>query len=95
MEIAAIDMVNEIIVESDAEKSLNNLLRVTNKVIDKYYPNKKLNKKEYKQTLKPWITSGILKSIKRKDELYRKYINCKNINTKTAIHIEYKALKIV
>ena len=93
MEIAAIDMVNDIIVENDAERSLNNLLRVTNTVIDKYYPNKKLNKKEYKQTLKPWITSGILKSIKRKDELYRKYINCKNINTKTAIHIEYKALK--
>ena len=93
MEIAAIDMDNDVIVDGDAEKSLNNLLKETNTVINNFYPDKKLTNKEYKQTLKPWITTGILTSIKRKDDLYHKYIHCKNINIKAGIHIEYKSLK--
>jgi hypothetical protein len=41
MDLAAIDMDKDIIVENDAEKSMNNLLRETNNIIDNYYPNKK------------------------------------------------------
>ena len=65
MDLAAIDMDKDIIVENDAEKSMNNLLRETNNIIDNYYPNKKLNKKQVKETMKPWITAGILNSIKK------------------------------
>ena len=43
MDIAAIDMANDIIVNDDAEKSFNNLIHETNKIIDKYYSKKKLN----------------------------------------------------
>ena len=56
---------------------MNNLLTLTDKIVDTYYPLHKLTKKEFKQTLKPWITTGILNSIKRKDELFRRYMNCK------------------
>ena len=47
MDIAALDVDKDIIVNNDAEKSLNNLLRETNKIIDVYYPKKKLTKKEH------------------------------------------------
>ena len=92
-EFAALDMDNDIIVQNDAEKSMNNLLRVSDQIIDKYYPLHKLTRKEFKQTRKPWITNGILKSIKRKDELFRKYMKCKTQIIKIDIHREYKALK--
>jgi len=44
------------------------LIRIqkTDKLLDVYYPLEKLTKKEFKQTIKPWITAGILNSIKRK-----------------------------
>ena len=37
-------------------------------------PWKRLNKKELRLQLKPWLTQGILKSIKRRDKLLRKCI---------------------
>ena len=40
MDLAAIDMDKDIIVNNDAEKSMDNLLRETNNIIDNYYPNK-------------------------------------------------------
>ena len=86
-------MDTEVIVENDADNSLNNLLSCTDNLMDKYVPLKKLNKREFKQTLKPWITPGIRNSIKRKDKLYRKYMNMKNATAKKNIHTEYKALK--
>ena len=61
--------------------------------MDKYYPLRKLTRKEFKQTLKPWIATGVLNSIKRKDQLFNRYVNCKDYTTKTNIHVEYKALK--
>ena len=75
-------MENFVIVQNDAEKSMNNLLRISDQIIDKYYPLHKLTRKEFKQTRKPWITNGILKSIKRKDELFRKYMKCKPKSSK-------------
>ena len=80
--MAAIDMDTQVIVANDADKSMNNLLKFTDQVLDRYYPLQKLTRKEFKQTKKPWITGGILKSIKRKDELFHKYIKCKPQLTK-------------
>ena len=92
MDLAATDMAN-VIADNDAEKSMNNLLNLTNRIIDTYYPLHKLTKKEFKQTLKPWITTGILNSIQRKDELFRRYMACKDNVIKSNTHNEYKALK--
>ena len=83
IDFAATDFDTEVIVQNDAEKSLNNLLRVADRIIDNYYPLHKLTRKEFKQTLKPWITNGIVCSIIRKDELFHKYMKCKNIVNKT------------
>ena len=54
---------------------------------------KKLNKKDLRLKAKPWITPGILKSIKRRDKLLRKYIQLKDSIRKNEIHTQYKLLR--
>ena len=93
IDLAAIDMSTEVLVENDPDKSLNNLLYHTDMLTDRYAPAKKLTNKEFKQTTKPWITLGIRNSIKRKDKLFKKYINTKTQNDRLNIHTEYKVLK--
>ena len=62
-------------------------------LLDKYLPLKKLSKKYHKRKYKPWITNGILTSIKRKDKLFGKYIRTKDPLNKHVLHDEYKALR--
>ena len=61
-------------------------------IINKHAPLKKLNKKDFKLQAKPWITPGIIKSIKRRDKLLRLYIKTEG-NRKEEIHIEYKIIR--
>ena len=56
-------------------------------------PLKKITNKEYKRRYKPWISKGILKSITRKNELFKKYARCKNNLLKTHKYKEYRVLK--
>ena len=48
---------------------------------DKAFPLKLLTIKENKQKTKPWLTQGLLKSLKTKDKMYKK-INQNSINWK-------------
>ena len=64
-----------------------------NEILDTHVPLKKLNKKEMRLQSKPWITSDIVKSIKMRDRLLRRYINAKDINQKNEFHAQYKALR--
>ena len=50
----------------DIDYSLSNFLNNFNSILDKHAPLKKANKKEIKTQQKPWITQGILCSIKKK-----------------------------
>ena len=52
------------------------LLEKVKEIIDKNVPLIKLSKSKQKLKLKPWITKGILKSIKYKNKLYK--MLCKN-----------------
>ena len=56
-------------------------------------PWKKLNKKELRLQAKPWITAGILTSIKRRDQLLHKWITAKDPVRKDLIRAEYKTLR--
>ena len=62
-------------------------------ILDKYVPLKKVNKKQLRLEVKPWITRGIIKSIKRRDKLLRKYINAKDSVRKDQLHTDYKRLR--
>ena len=69
--------------KNDPDFSSNQFYEKINCIIDNHLPLKKVSKKELKQQFKPWITTGIRKSIKVWDKLFNKYINSKN-------HNEYK-----
>ena len=69
IDLAAIDMEADVMVNNNGEQSLNNLLDKINELIDKYAPLRKITRSEFKQTRKPRITSGILTSIQNKDKI--------------------------
>ena len=72
---------------------MNELYEVTNEVIDRHTPARKLTNKEFKRRHKRWITSAILNSIGWKNKLYKKYIKCINTVTRNQIFQENKTLK--
>ena len=78
---------------NDVNTSFNNFLDRINNLLDTYMPLKKLSKKEFKQQYKPWITNGILKSIERKNKIYKRYTKTKNNEARTQIYSEYKILR--
>ena len=84
---------NIVINQPNLNEAFNNFEDKINIVINKHMPLKKLTKRDLKQKLKPWITKGILISMKRRDKLYKKYINCKNILFKNVYFENYKQLR--
>ena len=84
---------DEISDNPNANDAYNLMIVVTNEVIDRYIPARKITNKEYKRRYKPWITLAILKSTGRKNKLYKKYIKCKNTVTRNQIYQLYKTLK--
>ena len=58
-------------VTSDPNDNCNILLEEINKAIDKHMPLKTVKFDKDRQKKETWITSGILKSIRYKDKLYR------------------------
>ena len=77
----------------DAQHSYEMFNKKMNEILDTHVPLKKLNKKELRLQAKPWITPGIVKSIKRRDKLLRKFITTKEINRKNELHTQYKTLR--
>ena len=84
---------NSTIVEDNVNLSFNQFLESVNKIIDKYIPLKKMSNKEYKRKFKPWLTTGILNSISRKNKSYNKYTRLKNEFHKNQVFEEYKLLR--
>ena len=77
----------------DPNYSFNNFDKKINDILDVHVPIRKLSKKELKGLSKPWITVGIRQSIKRRDKILNKYINCKDNSRKIELHSEYKTLR--
>ena len=66
----------------DSNHSMNSFKDTIYKILDKHMPLKKASKKELKLEAKPWITPGILNSIKRRDSLLNKYIKAPDSDEK-------------
>ena len=58
-------------ITSDPNNNYNILLEEIKKAIDKHMPIKTVKFDKYRHKKETWITSGILKSIRYKDKLYR------------------------
>ena len=79
--------------KKDVNTSFNNFSDKINSIIDKYMPLKKLSKNEVKMKLKPWINQEIVQSINKKNNLLKKYINCKDPTKRNILHNAFKKLK--
>ena len=74
----------------DPNLSFNEYANTLNTLIDNYMPLRKMTQKEIKQQHKPWITKEILKSISKREKLYKKYIKAKDKDIKEDYHKKYK-----
>ena len=77
----------------DTNYSMEKFYQKIKEIIDKHVPLKKMNKKDFKIQAKPWITPGIINSIKRRDKLLRLYIKTNDVNRKEDLHSQYKFLR--
>ena len=68
--------------KKDVDFSFSKFFETFNNLLQKHAPIKKLSNKDKKTMKKPWITKGILKSIEKKNRIYRKCIRTKNSKKK-------------
>ena len=64
--------------KKEIDTSFNNFLLTFNNLLQQHAHLKKLSNKEIKTLKRPWITTGILKFIDKKNKIYRKCIRTKN-----------------
>ena len=64
----------EILDNRDVNDDYNKFIETFNMLYDECVPLKKCNVNRKKDPLSPWITKGLLKSINKKNKLYKKYI---------------------
>ena len=72
---------------------MNKYLSKIDSLLDTNAPFKKLNKKELKFLTKPWIMQDLQNSFKKKNNIYSKFVKCKNKIMKELHHNNYKSYK--
>ena len=77
---------------NDVNFSFSQLIQNINELLDIHAPYKCFKPKNKKHN-KPWITSGIATSIKKKNNLYKKFCQTKDSRKKEELHILFKAYK--
>ena len=61
-----------------------NIIKALQKILDILFPKKKLSRKRKKLLQNPWITREILKKMKGRDKLYKKFV--KNDRILNSVH---------
>ena len=79
--------------KQDVDLSYKKFLDKITKLRDIHAPVKKLSHKEKKSLSKPWLTKGILQSIKQKNVLYRKFIRTKDLTKRELLLQNFKIYK--
>ena len=64
------------------EVSCKKFINIINNLLDEMAPMKKLTKKEMSLKHKPWISFGILTSMKTRDKLLKDFLNETNLTKK-------------
>ena len=72
---------------NDTSFAYTTFLTTYSKIYNECFPEKTLKQKS--GISKPWISKGLMKSIKRKNKLYKKYLQNRNLLTET----KYKIFK--
>ena len=76
--------------DNDTNKSFNSFFSEFNSLLDIHAPLKKLSIKKFKRRFKPWITLGILTSIKKRNILHNKFLRAKNDVNKNQLESRFK-----
>ena len=76
-----------------SEESINYLYNKTTALLDEMAPYRPLKRREIRTENSPWITRGILKSIKNRDKLHKKYLKDKNESTKAELFSKFKQIR--
>ena len=71
--------------QNDTNKSFKLFFNIFETLLDTYIPLKKLSISEAKLLSKPWITHGIVKSIRNKDKIYKKFLKINSSQQKKTI----------
>ena len=78
---------------SNTDQSFKKFYDTVTKKLDEMAPIKKLTKKEKGLKNNPWITHGILKSMRQRDTCYKKFVKEKDPLLKQDYHKQYKLLR--
>ena len=74
----------------DIDYSFNSFFHNFNKLLDKHIPLKKVSNKSFKRRFKPWITIGILTSLRKRSDLHRRYLRAKDYERKQLLYNHFK-----
>ena len=74
----------------DANHSFEQFLKKISEILDKHEPSQYMSRKQQENIIKPWITKGILKSIKIKKALCNKFCRAKDNKLKSDLHNKFK-----
>ena len=76
--------------QNQTNKSFQLFFHIFETLLDTYAPLKKLSNSELKLLSKPWITQGIMMSIKIKDKIYKKLLKSKTFEQKERPYNKFK-----
>ena len=68
------------LINEDVNESINNVISALQTLSDKHAPVKKLSSKKIKQSAKPWLSDSILRSIKRRQQMFKTHFLNKDLN---------------
>ena len=68
------------LINADVNESINNVVSALQTLSDKHATVKKLSSKKIKQSAKPWLSDSILKSIRRRQQLFKTHFLGKDLN---------------
>ena len=76
--------------QNDPHQSFELFFQKLDQLFNKHCPKKKITKKQQKSLPKPWLTKGILKSIKVKNKTYKQFCKSTDPLKKNELHIKFK-----
>ena len=77
----------------DPNVSMEHFLKIVHLLLDRHTPFESFNKKPNINSSKPWITTGIAKSIKVKDNLYKKFSSETNLQKKAEYQKQFRTYR--
>ena len=89
-ELSKIEWDNLLNDQMDTNKSSITFFNTITKLLDEMAPFRKITKKEIKLKQHPWISQGILTSMKKRDKLYKDFLQERNNTARESLHAKYK-----